>query len=62
MEVADLHMKGLLKLAIQRGWLPEAACGHVVDILPMLRNHLQHGQPHLKPRWQLKDDGFAMTL
>ena len=39
-------MKGLLKLAVRSGWLPEAEFGHLIDILPMLRNHLQHGQPH----------------
>jgi hypothetical protein len=51
-------MKKLLKLAIQRGWLPEAACRHVVDILPMPRNHLRHGQPHLNPDGSLQ----MMTL
>jgi hypothetical protein len=48
-------MKGLLKLAVRSGWLPEAEFDHLIDILPMLRNHLQHGQPHLNPRWQPTD-------
>ncbi|WP_407117157.1 hypothetical protein [Bradyrhizobium sp. LMG 9283] len=43
-----------MTLAIQREWLPEAACGHVVDILPMLRNHLRPSQPHLNPDGSLQ--------
>jgi hypothetical protein len=47
-------MKGLLKLAVQEDWLPGAEFGHLVKILPLLRNHVQHGQPHLNPSGSLE--------
>jgi hypothetical protein len=33
-------MKGLLKLALREGWLPDTEFDHLVDILPTLRNLL----------------------
>jgi hypothetical protein len=47
-------IKALLKLAVQQGWLPQADFGHLVEILPQLRNHLQHGQPQLNPQGSLE--------